>query len=80
MHMDLFWSADGQCLGEASDMPMTSERGGGGDDDDNGDSIIQNLDNYELILKTTVHKSVDMDVPSHILHLKQKSFETFFYL
>ena len=54
--------------------------GGVGDDDDNGDSIIQNLDNYELILKTTVHKSVDMDVPSHILHLEQKSFETFFYL
>ena len=53
--------------------------GGVGDDDDNGDSIIQNLDNYELILKTTVHKSVDMDVvPSHMLHLKQKSFETFF--
>ena len=26
-----------------------------------------------------VHKSVDMDVvPSHMLHLKQKSFETFF--
>ena len=44
--MDLFWSADGQCLGEASDMPMTSERGGG-DDDDNGDSIIQNHDSYE---------------------------------
>ena len=46
LHMDLFWSADGQCLGEASDMPMTSERGGG-DDDDNGDSIIQNHDSYE---------------------------------
>ena len=30
LHMDLFWSADGQCLGEASDMPMTSERGGWG--------------------------------------------------
>ena len=51
-----------------------------GDDDDNGDSIIQNLDNYELILKTTVHKSVDMDVPSHILHIKQKNLKPFLFV
>ena len=36
LHMDLFWSADGQCLGEASDTPMTSGLGGPDDDDSVG--------------------------------------------
>ena len=50
LHMDLFWSGDGQCLGEASDTPMTSGLGGwwggfhipvrepGADHDDNVDA------------------------------------------
>ena len=41
LHMDLFWSADGQCLGEPSDTPMTSGLGGGLDDDDSDVAEMQ---------------------------------------